>query len=59
MGQQLGLWGFPVSLLLGPLIFFFLSSESLFTILGEGEMHSFNRESGVLSVFLVALLDGP
>ena len=58
-GQQLGLLGFfCVSLLLGPLVFFFLISESQFTILGVGETHSFNRESSALSVFFNVLLDG-
>ena len=48
-----------VSLLLGPLIFYFLSCESLFTIFGVGETRSFNRGSGAPYVLFVALLDGP
>ena len=50
---------FHVSLLLCPLVFFFLISESRFTILGVGETRNFNRESGALSVFFDASLDGP
>ena len=50
---------FCVSLLLGPLVFSFLISESQFTILGVGETHSFNRDSDALSLFFDALVDGP